>query len=140
MAAQHQEQLPLWLDGLPHGNPPRSLAFKLKAALQLQATPTLLLRQSGAALVLPATANDDVKLRKAATHAPAPADEGLGYAIPEQALGPGVRLVLRGTGDAAVAVHSRSSEHPVDGRPWGPHVMRRTADSNLAAAPPDTPA
>ena len=139
MAAQPQQQLPLWLDGLPHGNPPRTLAFKLKAALHLQATPTLLMRQSGA-LVLPASANDEDKLRKAATQPSAPADEDAGYAILEHALGPGVRLLLRGTGGAAMPANSRSeTEHPVDGRPWGPHVMRRTADSNLAAAQPDRP-
>jgi len=141
MAAQQPdaELLTVELDGLPQGNPPRSLAFKLKFSLRLQATPTLLLQQRGtAALVLPGSAGDAAALRRAAAQGLALTDGDVTRELPELGLGPHVRLVLR----RAVAASVRADdpvEAAVDGRPWGRFVMQRTADSNLAPGPPSKP-
>jgi hypothetical protein len=133
--------LTVWLDGLPQGNPPRALAFKLKAALSLQATPVLMSRRRSctAALLLPGTEGDAARLRQAAA-------QGLAFAVgdttrplPELGLGPSIRLTLGAAATAAAAVPAGMSEKRKDARPWGAFVMQRTADSNLAPGPRSTP-
>ena len=134
----------VWLDGLPQGNPPRALAFKLKAALELTATPTLVITQGvgvgTAALLLPGNEGDAARLRDVAfAHDMSHDHDGMARRLLELGLGPSVRLALRGGGAAHSAATAAAAEHQVDKRPWGAFVMQRSADSNLAPSAPSAP-
>jgi hypothetical protein len=123
------------VSGLPRGNPPRSLAYKLKELLGLRSTPTVLQRPaSREALLLTHSDADARTVRRvcaaatgrAAARQPRPSRRPL-----ELGLGPSIQLSLRSAAAAASLMGD-----PVDERPWGAHVMRPTADSSLAPGPP----
>lgn len=114
------------VSGLPRGNPPSSLAFKLKELFGLRATPTLLQRPATSeALLLTHTDADAQTVRNvcapAAGHIAEPADVGLG---------PRLQFSLR-----SIPATADLLSDTVDGRPWGAHVLCPSADSNLAAGP-----
>jgi peptide methionine sulfoxide reductase MsrB len=144
--APPEGQPTVWLHGLPQGNPPRALAFKLKAGLRLQATPVLVQSGAAAALLLPGNESDAARLRQAAAHGLAFVAGDETRPLPELGLGPSVRIALRGgSADGAQSMPEPApdgpprEEHPVDARPWGAFVMHRTAESNLAPGPPAAP-
>ena len=130
------ERVVVVVSGLPRGNPPSSLAFKLKELLGLRATPTLLRRPaSSEALLLTHSDADARTVRRvcataagrAAARQPRPSRR------PAQlGLGTSFQLSLR-----SIPATADLTGDPVDERPWGAHVLRQGADSSLASGPRD---
>lgn len=126
------------VSGLPRGNPPRSLAFKLKELLGLRATPTLLQRPATSEALLLTHSDADARTvrrvcataaGRAAARQPRPSRR------PAQlGLGTKIELSLRTVSTAGDLLGD-----PIDKRPWGAYVLRRSKDSGLAAGPRDTP-
>ncbi len=132
-----EEEVVVVVSGLPRGNPPRALAFKLKELLGLRATPTLLQRPTTSEALLLIHSDADARTvrhvcatasGRAAARQPRPSRR------PAQlGLGPRIELSLHTT----PAVAGLMSD-PVDERPWGARVLRPSKDSSLAAGPRDT--
>lgn len=122
------------VSGLPRGNPPRSLAFKLKALLGLRATPTLLQRPATSEALLLTHSDADAR---AVRHVCATAvGQAATVQLPssttpvEIGLGPNMQLSLRDLPATADLMGD-----PVDERPWGAHVLRAAPGSSLATGP-----